>query len=81
MAARKVIQQQPEVSSLAPIAPLLHDIPTTAKLMSATCWAVRELCRSGRLKFVRIGHRSLVSTKAIQDYISSNETYHNRSRA
>jgi excisionase family DNA binding protein len=72
---RKAVQPQPEASSLAPIPPLLHDIPTTAKLMSTTCWAVRELCRAGRLKFVRVGHRFLVSTQAIQDFITRSETY------
>ena len=51
----------------------LHDIRTTARLMSTTCWAVRELCRSGRLKFVRIGHRWLVSTDAIQRFIAEAE--------
>ena len=62
-----------EVSSLAPTPAFLHDIPTTAKLMSTTCWAVRELCRSGRLKFVRVGHRWLISTEAIRKFIQDAE--------
>jgi excisionase family DNA binding protein len=70
-----------EVSSLAPTPALLHDIPTVARIMSTTTWAVRQLCRAGRLKFVRVGHRFLVSTQAIQAYISTNETYHNGSGA
>jgi excisionase family DNA binding protein len=60
-------------SSLAPTPAFLYDIKTTATLMSTTCWAVRELCRSGRLKFVRVGHRWLVSTSAIQDFIKRAE--------
>ena len=47
---RKAVQPQPEVASPGPTPAFLHDIPTAAKLMSTTCWAVRELCRSGRLK-------------------------------
>jgi excisionase family DNA binding protein len=70
---RKAVQPQSEASSLAPIPPLLHDIPTTAKLMSTTCWAVRELCRAGRLKFVRVGHRWLISTEAIRTFIQEAE--------
>jgi excisionase family DNA binding protein len=61
------------VPSLAPIPAFLHDIKTTAALMSTTCWAVRELCRSGRLKFVRVGHRWLVSTHAIEQFIAAAE--------
>jgi len=57
----------------APIPALLHDIRTTAKLMSTTCWAVRELCRAGRLRYVRIGHRWLVSTEAIREFIKKTE--------
>lgn len=64
---------QPDVSVIAPLPALLHDIPTTAKLMSTTTWAVRELCRSGRLKYVRIGHRFLISTEAIRDFIAQCE--------
>jgi excisionase family DNA binding protein len=70
---RKSVQSQPEVSSPAPTPALLHDIPTTAKLMSTTCWAVRELCRAGRLKFVRVGHRWLISTEAIWTFIREAE--------
>ena len=60
-------------STPAPTPAFLHNIANTAKLMSTTCWAVRELCRSGRLKYVRIGHRFLVSTQAIQRFIEQAE--------
>jgi excisionase family DNA binding protein len=56
----------------APV-PLLHTIPEASRLMSTTPWAVRELCRSGQLKFVRIGHRWLVSTEAIRRFIAQAE--------
>jgi hypothetical protein len=52
---------------------LLYDIPTTAKLMGTTTFAVRELCRSGRLKFVPIGHRWLISPIAMQEFIAQTE--------
>ena len=51
----------------------LHDIPTAAAKMSTTIFAVRELCRSGKLKFVAIGHKWLISPQAIQEFIRSNE--------
>jgi|SRR6516162_252652 hypothetical protein len=44
-------------------------IPTAALRMSTTVFAVRELCRSGQLNFVPIGHKWLISLSAIQDFI------------
>src|SRR3984957_19904506 len=60
-------------SSVAPIPAFLHDIQTTAKLMSTTTFAIRELCRAGKLRFVRVGHRWLISTEAIQKFIHDAE--------
>ncbi len=51
----------------------LMDIPTAARLMSTTVFAVRELCRSGQLKYVPIGHKWLISPGAIQDFIRCKE--------
>jgi ABC-type microcin C transport system duplicated ATPase subunit YejF len=51
----------------------LMDIPTAALRMSTTVFAVRELCRSGQLKFVSIGHKWLISPGAIQDFIRAKE--------
>jgi hypothetical protein len=51
----------------------LMDIPTAAARMSTTVFAVRELCRSGQLKFVPIGHKWLISPGAIQDFIDRKE--------
>jgi len=70
---RKAVQPRPEGASPASTPAFLHDITTTARLMSTTCWAVRELCRSGRLKFVRVGHRFLISTEAIRTFIQEAE--------
>jgi hypothetical protein len=49
----------------------LMDIPTCAKLMSTTTFAVRELMRAGELIYVPIGHKWLVSPDAIQRTVSS----------
>ncbi len=65
-----VVSITPEPAS---VSPLLYDIPATARIMSTTTFAIRELCRSGRLKFVRIGHRWLVSTAAMRNFISQAE--------
>jgi hypothetical protein len=70
---RKAVQPQRELSMPAPTPALLHDIPATAQLMSTTTWAVRTLCRSGQLKFVRVGHRWLISPEAIRAFIQSAE--------
>jgi excisionase family DNA binding protein len=71
---RKAVQPQPQPQpAVAPIPALLHDIPTTAKLMSSTTFAIRELCRAGKLRFVRVGHRWLISTEAIQKFIHDAE--------
>jgi ABC-type microcin C transport system duplicated ATPase subunit YejF len=51
----------------------LMDIPTAALRMSTTVFAVRELCRSGQLKYVPIGHKWLISPGAIQDFIRTKE--------
>jgi hypothetical protein len=44
----------------------LYTIPETAVRMSTTVFAIRELCRSGELKYVPIGHAWLISPGAIQ---------------
>jgi hypothetical protein len=51
----------------------LMDIPMAARVMSTTIFAVRELCRSGQLKFVPIGHKWLISPGAIQEFIRTQE--------
>lgn len=51
----------------------LMGIPTAALMMSTTVFAVRELCRSGQLKFIPIGHKWLISPGAIQKFIQKME--------
>jgi len=52
---------------------LLMDIPTAARLLSTTIFAVRELMRSGDLVKVEIGHKWLVSPDAIRAFIHERE--------
>jgi hypothetical protein len=52
---------------------LLLTIPEAAAMMSTTVFAVRELCRSGALKYVPIGHAWLISPEAIRAYIRQQE--------
>jgi hypothetical protein len=51
----------------------LMDIPTAARLLSTTVFAVRELCRSGELVYVAIGHKWLLSPNAIRSFIRNRE--------
>jgi excisionase family DNA binding protein len=53
----------------------LIDIPTAARRMSTTVFAVRELLRSGQIKFLEIGHKWLMSPKAIEEFIEKNQGY------
>jgi hypothetical protein len=41
--------------------------------MSTTVFAVRELCRSGQLKFVPVGQKWRISPGAIQDFTRAKE--------
>ncbi len=65
---QKIEQQVANLTEL-----FLMDIPTAALRMSTTVFAVRELCRSGQLKFVPIGHKWLISPGAIQQFIREQE--------
>lgn len=74
MRAKKSQQVHPEILIPAPGVPaLLHDIQTTATMLGTTIFAVRELCRSGQLKYVQIGHRWLVSLPAMEKFIHDAE--------
>jgi excisionase family DNA binding protein len=78
MSTRSKKQEPASIGSPAVLAepapaPLLYDIPSTAKILSTTTFAVRELCRSNRLKFVRLGHRWLISLDAIHRFIRDAE--------
>jgi excisionase family DNA binding protein len=54
----------------------LIDIPTAARRLSTTVFAVRELIRSGKVKYISVGHKMLISPEAIQDFIRANERYY-----
>jgi len=70
---KQAVPPSAELSISAAVQPLLYDISTTAVMLSTTVFAVRELCRSGKLKFVPLGHRWLISASAMQDFIAQAE--------
>lgn len=59
----------------------LMDIPTAARRLSTTVFAVRELCRAGELIYVPIGHKWLLSPDAIRAFIRKKEQEALRSAA
>ena len=54
----------------------LYGIPEVARRLNTTIPAVRSAIRSGKLRYVTIGHKMLISPKAIADFIAANETYY-----
>jgi hypothetical protein len=71
--AKKNASAVPAVISPAVNDLFLMDIPTAARLLSTTIFAVRELMRSGDLVKVEIGHKWLVSPDAIRAFIRKRE--------
>lgn len=67
------------VSTVIPSVPasdqdlFLMDIPTAARKLSTTVFAVRQLLRDGEIAYVVIGHKWLLSPGAIQDFIRRKE--------
>ena len=59
----------------------LMGIPEVARKLNTTVPAVRALIRSGRLRYVRIGHKMLLSPKAIADFIQQSERYYGEDRS
>ena len=57
---------------------LLMDIPEVARRLNTTVWAVRSLIRSGQLRYVQIGHKMLLSSKAIADFIVATERFYGK---
>jgi hypothetical protein len=47
----------------------LMDVPDAASSMCTTVFAIRQLCRSGMLRYSQPGHAFLISPDAIQDCI------------
>jgi hypothetical protein len=52
-----------------PTTKFLMDIPEAAASMCMTVFAIRQLCRSGILRYSQPGHAFLISPDAIQDCI------------
>jgi excisionase family DNA binding protein len=69
------VSQAAEIAAHPIPDPALVDIPTAAAMLSTTVFAVRELLRKGKIKYVVIGHKWLVSPQALQEFIQNNEGY------
>ena len=67
--------QSAEIAGQPSPDPALLDIPAAAQMLGTTIFAVRELLRKGKIKYVTIGHKWLVSPQAIQEFIRNNEGY------
>jgi excisionase family DNA binding protein len=50
--------------------PLLLDIHGSARALSATPWAVRSLLWDGKIPYIKIGRRFLVSPADLQAFIA-----------
>jgi excisionase family DNA binding protein len=68
----------PAAGSSATIELLLMDFETAAQKLSTTAAVVRELIRSGRLKFVSIGDRHLIAQTALEEFVANNQKYYER---
>lgn len=60
---------QPPIVGAVPKKNALMDIPEAAVEMCTTVFAIRQLCRSGMLRYSQPGHPFLISPDAIQDCI------------
>jgi excisionase family DNA binding protein len=70
-------------SSPAPLADAdlyLMDIAEAARRMSTTVFAIRELIRSNKLKFISVGHAHLISPSAIQEFVAASEKYYDKEK-
>jgi hypothetical protein len=73
---RPTIQPAVSAPSVFPCLPaemLLYDIPTAARLMSCSTWALRTLCRTKQIAYIRIGHKFLISPDAIRAFVRKQE--------
>ena len=50
--------------------PLLLDIHGAARMLSATPWAVRSLLWDGKIPYVKIGRKHLISPDDLRAYIA-----------
>jgi excisionase family DNA binding protein len=71
-------QSPAPAESAASTEPLLLDFEMAARKLSTTAAVVRELIRSGRLKFVSIGDRHLIAQTALEEFVANNQKYYER---
>jgi excisionase family DNA binding protein len=51
--------------------PLLLDIHGAARMLSATPWTVRSLLWDGKISYIKIGRKHLISPDDLRAYIAS----------
>jgi hypothetical protein len=51
------------------ISPMLVDIPTAAKILCTTVWQVRELCWSGKLRYIKLGRKWLFTPASLEAFV------------
>jgi len=64
----------PQVTPVSLDSFFLIDIPTAARLMSTTTFALREILRSGEIAYLNIGHKWLMSPDSIREFIRKRES-------
>jgi excisionase family DNA binding protein len=74
-------QKKPAAEAPPSADAFLMGIPEVARKLNTTVPAVRALIRSGRLRYVQIGHKMLLSPKAIADFIQQSERYYGEDRS
>jgi excisionase family DNA binding protein len=57
------------ISSSAPVAHLLVDIPTAARLLSTTVWQIRELCWAKKLPYIKLGRKWLFTPASLEAFV------------
>jgi len=53
------------------IEPVAFDIPSAARFLSATPWAVRRLIYAGKLAYKRAGKRIIIPRAVLEDFANS----------
>lgn len=55
------------------LAQLAYDTTETAHMLGMQPWNVRELCRSGRLRYRHTGRRYIIPRSAIEEFLSGSD--------
>ena len=53
------------------VQPIAFDIPSAAKFLSATEWAVRRAIYAGKLSYKKIGKRIVIPRAVLEEFVST----------